>query len=90
MNWKEELKKKVTTMICEGNISDVASKVIPEFIPYIKLSEVESFIESLLKKQREICAEHLHKNNGCSGDCEECEDDMNVIKSAPEPEGSEK
>ena len=56
MTWQEELKKEVEVMLAEGNISDVASRVIPEYVPYIKLSKVEAFITSLLKKQREICA----------------------------------
>ena len=58
--------------------------------PSLGYDRLLKFIHEALKKQREICAEHLHKNNGCSDDCEECKDDMNVIKSAPEPEGSEK
>ena len=82
MNWKEELKKELTK---SGALHKDAWD-----LPMIEadgngfLNFIESFIESLLKKQRIICAKELFKETSrYNGDMIS---EMTIIRNAPEPE----
>jgi len=80
MNWKEELKKLLELLYKNGGMEFKGDK-------YLLLNVVDGamdvFISSLLKKQREICAETLRQyiiQYGYSPVV------FREIKSAPEPE----
>ena len=85
MNWKERLKNNAESahnMELEDSMNERDGFPV---IPCLRLSEIESFIESLLKKQREIDFNVYMENKDF--------DDQQIASAmlnAPEPEWSEK
>ena len=72
MDWKKEFDKKFVDNI-SGDMWQTTSR-----------EDIKTFIESLLKQQREICAESPFYKPDYIGSCY-CEVDRDIILNAPEP-----
>lgn len=74
MSWEDEFDQKFKFSFNVG------------VLPYTTKSDIKNFIKSLLKKQRDNCAENFEKcEDGFFGPDYDCEN-LNCILNAPEPE----